>query len=248
VPYSAFILMDDAVKAHVREIFSDGLEIGRNPFAFSKLGDSLIANAHFLRVFDLKDPTLGTYDLGDYAYLQETINHYAGSFDRYGAAVQPGLNTLMVFDPKWVKNKECLPGENMVDCEIRLHNPSIMIVQLGTNDRASSLEIKYDQIVRYLIKQGIIPILYTKADRGGGPNNQNNEIIREIAQTYKVPLIDFDLLASTLPDRGLKSDHTHLSVAPRFNYSNPATFRYGDAVHNLAALIMLDQVRAALSE
>jgi lysophospholipase L1-like esterase len=136
----------------------------------------------------------------------------------------------------------------MVDCEIRLHNPSIMIVQLGTNDRASSLEIKYDQIVRYLIKQGIIPILYTKADRGGGPNNQNNEIIREIAQTYKVPLIDFDLLASTLPDRGLKSDHTHLSVAPRFNYSNPATFRYGDAVHNLAALIMLDQVRAALSE
>ena len=248
MPFADFIIMDEGVKAHVREIYSNGLELGRDPHAFSKLGDSLIANSHFLRVFDLMEPKLGTYDLGDYDYLQDTIDYYAGSFDRLGAAVRPGLNTIMVFDPKWVENEDCLPGENMMECEIRLHNPSVMIVQLGTNDRASSLEVKYDEIVRYLIEQGIVPILYTKADRGGGPNNQNNEIIRAIAQKYQVPLIDFDILAETLPDRGLKSDHTHLSVAPRFDYSDPATFRYGDAVHNLAALIMLDAVRKTIEE
>ncbi len=247
VPYEEFIIMDDEVRAHVREIFAHGLKMGRNPFVFSKMGDSIIANKHFLRDFDGKDPNLRPYNLGAYAHLQDTIDYYSGSFDRSGAAVRPGLNSLMILNPRWTDNEDCLPKENMVDCEIRLNNPSVAIIQLGTNDRANVLAINYDRLVAHLIEEGIIPILFTKADRGGGPNNENNEIIRWIANKYKVPLIDFDRLADTLPHRGLKSDNTHLSAAPRFDYSNPDTFRYGDAIHNLSALMMLDEVRAAIS-
>jgi len=248
IPISQFIDMDEEVKANIREIFARGQQMGRNPFAFSKLGDSLAANKRFLRPFDLKRPTLGTYDLGPFADLQDTIDYYSGSFDRFGAAVMPGMNTLMVFNPKYSEHEECKPNENMLDCEIRLHNPSVIIIQLGTNDRSDVVAVQYDRIVKYIIDQGIVPILYTKADRGGGPDNLTNEIIRDIARRYKVPLIDFDLLADTLPNRGLREDKTHFSVAPRLNYANPSTFRYGDAMHNLAALLMLDQVRQAVSE
>jgi hypothetical protein len=248
IPISMFIVMDDEIKDNVREIYARGQKMGRNPFTFSKLGDSLVANKRFLRVFDLKDPTLGTYDLGDFAYLQDTIDYFSGSFDRQGAAVKPGMNTLMVFNPKYSEYKDCHPNENLLDCEIRLNNPSFIIIQLGTNDRSDVVAVQYDRIVKYIIDQGIVPILYTKADRGGGPDNLTNEIIRDIARRYKVPLIDFDLLADTLPNRGLREDKTHFSVAPRLNYANPSTFRYGDAMHNLAALLMLDQVRQAVSE
>ncbi len=250
MPLSEFIIMDEETKAHIREIYARGQEMGRDPRAFSKLGDSLIANPFFVRVFDQLDPRLGGYNLGDYAALQATIDYYHGSFDRYGAAIRVGLHTWSVFDPMWANKKLCEPGENLLDCEIRLHNPTVMVVLLGTNDNVprSYFEKHYDQIVQYIIKQGIVPILFTKADRHEGTDNHNNEAVRAVATKYRVPLVDFDKLADTLPNRGVGPDGTHLKVARSYNYTDPSTFQYGTAVHNLATLIMLDQVRRALNE
>ncbi len=250
VPYDEFIIMDAETEAHVREIYQRGQKLGRDPHAFSKLGDSLIATKHFLRVFDGRDPNLGDYNLGDYAYLQDTINYFAGSFHRYGKAVRLGMNTRMAFDPKWADEKACGAGVNMVDCEIWAHNPSFMFVQLGTNDHRSLalFQDNYQRIVEYLIYQGIVPILFTKADRLADPLNQNNSIIRETAEKYHVPLIDMDRLAETLPNRGLKADKTHLNAPDRYDYSRPETFRYGTAIHSLAALIMLDQLRSVIAQ
>ncbi len=250
VPYNEFIIMDAETEAHVREIYQRGQKLGRDPHAFSKLGDSLIATKHFLRVFDGRDPNLGDYNLGDYAYLQDTINYFAGSFHRYGKAVRLGMNTRMAFDPKWADEKACGAGVNMVDCEIWAHNPSFMFVQLGTNDHRSLVlfQDNYQRIVDYLIYQGIVPILFTKADRLADPLNQNNSIIRETAEKYHVPLIDMDRLAETLPNRGLKADKTHLNAPDRYDYSRPETFRYGTAIHSLAALIMLDQLRSVIAQ
>ena len=249
VPYSDFIIMDDETKAHVRDIYARGQEMGRNPHAFSKLGDSLIANPYFLRVFDQKDPNLGTYNLGDYAFLQDAIDHYAGSFDRYGVGIHVGLHTWSVFDPMWADKEWCEPNENLLDCEIRLNNPSVMLVLLGTNDDAPQVtfETNYDKIVSHIIDQGVVPVLFTKADRFEG-DNRNNESIKKIAEKYKVPLVDFDKLADTLPNRGTGPDNIHLSIADSNDYTDPNTFRYGNTVHNLATLIMLDRVRATLNE
>jgi len=249
MPYSEFIIMDEDTKAHIREIYARGQEMGRDPNAFSKLGDSLIANPFFLRIFDQLDSRLGRYDLGDYAYLQGTINYYHGSFDRYGAAIRVGLHTWSVFDPMWANKKLCNPGENLLDCEIRLQNPSVMVVLLGTNDNVPRVyfEKHYDMIVQYIIDQGIVPILFTKADRHEGADNHNNEAVRAIAAKYKVPLVDFDKLADTLPNHGIGPDGTHLRVAHSHIFTDPQTFTYGTAVHNLATLIMLDQVRKVLN-
>ncbi len=250
VPYEAFILLDANVRENVREIFLRGQKIGRDPHAFSKLGDSIIASAQFLRVFDGVDPFLGAYDLGEYAYLQRTIDYFHGSFARYGAAVRIGLRAQFVFDPEWTKTGMCEPSVNMVDCELWLHNPSIMLIQLGTNNRGSASLFREndERLVQYLMYQGVAPVLITKADRSEGADNRNNRIIREIAEQYHLPLIDFDRLADTLPNRGLKADRIHLKPAPRYDYRQPETFDYGTAVHNLATLMMLDELRALFEE
>ena len=249
MPYSDFIVMNDEVKARVEEIYANGQKMGRAPNAFSKLGDSLIANPYFLRVFDQKDPNLGPYNLGDYLFLQDAIDYYQGSYDRYGVGIHVGLHTWSVFDPMWADKKWCKPNENLLDCEIRLNNPSMMLVLLGTNDDAPQItfETNYDKIVQHIINQGIVPILFTKADRFEGPDNRNNASIKKIAEKYQVPLVDFDNLANTLPNRGLGPDNIHLSIAPSNDYTLPETFRYGNTVHNLATLVMLDRVRNILS-
>ncbi len=250
VPYEEFIIMDPETEAHVREIYERGQKLGRDPHAFSKLGDSLIASKHFVRVFDGMDPNLGDYNLGDYAYLQDTIDYFRGSFERYGKAVRLGMNTRMVFNPKWADTKACGDGVNMLDCEIWEHNPSFMFIQLGTNDHRSLAAFRdnYERTVEYLLHQNIVPILFTKADRLADPGNANNHIIRVIAQEYHVPLIDFDRLAETLPNRGLKSDNTHLNAPNRYDYTQPETFQHGTAIHSLAALIMIDRLRTLVTE
>ncbi len=246
--YSDFIILDDATQKHIREIYKKGQQKGRDPRAFSKLGDSLIANPYFLRVFDQKDPNLGPYVLGDYAFLQHIIDYYPGSYDRYGVGIHVGLHTWSVFDPMWADKKWCKPNENLLDCEIRLNNPSVMLVLLGTNDDAPQVtfETNYDKIVKHIIEQGIIPILFTKADRFEGPDNRNNISIKKIAKKYHAPLLDFDHLADTLPNRGTGPDNIHLSIAPSNDYTLPETFRYGNTVHNLATLVILERVKHML--
>ncbi len=251
MPASEFILIDEQARASIRKIYARGQAMGRNPTAFSKLGDSLIANPFFLRVFDQLDPRLGHYNLGNrYGYLQDTIDYYHGSFDRYGAAIRVGLHAWSVFDPMWANKKLCNPNENLLDCEIRLHNPSVMVVLLGTNDNVpqSYFQKHYEKAVKHIIDQGIVPILFTKADRHEGVDNHNNIAVRQIAQKYHLPLVDFDKLADTLPSRGLGPDNTHLKVARSYNYADPETFKYGTAVHNLVTLMMLDQVRQTLAQ
>jgi hypothetical protein len=250
VVYSDFILMDNDVKANIKAIYAKGQQQGRNARAFSKLGDSLIANPYFLRVFDQQDPNLGPYKLGDYAFLQKVIDYYAGSFDRYGVGIHVGLHTWSVFDPMWASKELCNSGETLLDCEIRLNNPSIMLVLLGTNDDApqGTFEVNYDKIVRTILEKNVIPVLFTKADRFEGPDNRNNLAIRKIAAKYQVPLVDFDVLADTLPNRGTGPDNIHLSIADNNDYTDPNTYRFGNTTHNLSTLIMLDRLLATLGD
>ncbi len=88
-----------------------------------------------------------------------------------------------------------------------------------------------------------MPLLATKADRFEGGDNVNNDIIRKIAADFYVPLLEFDLLADTLPGRGLGPDNVHLTFLEPLDYSSPEIFTVGYPVHNLASLMTLDAVR-----
>ncbi|MDX2160047.1 MAG: LysM peptidoglycan-binding domain-containing protein [bacterium] len=241
--YDQFFVTDEAVQAQVRAIFARGQTLARNPNAFSKLGDSTIENPFFLARFDT-----GTYNLADYGYLQRVIDRYRGSFGRDSVAVRVGLHSWSVLDPMWADPYQCQSGESLLACEIRQHNPSILFVRLGSNDSGvpNLVDSSLREIVEFCILNGIIPILGTKADRFEGPSNRTNEIIRQIARDYAIPLWDFDLLAGTIPGRGLISDGVHMSAFPAHDWTLPQGFTTGHGVHSLAALIALDQLNRIL--
>ena len=239
VPIESIVVMDEATRNNVREIFARGQLLGRDPAAFSKLGDSLIANPYFLTGFDNRP-----YDLAEYDYLQPVIDHYAGSFERYGVAIKAGLHSWAVFDPIWADKDWCQANESIIECEFRLNNPSILFILLGSNDSGSpgGFDFNIRKIVEFSIEAGVVPVLATKADRFEGPENTNNILIREIAADFKVPLWEFDLLAETIPGRGLQDDGVHLTFFTEYDYNMPEAFQRGHGVHNLTALMVLDAI------
>ncbi|MFO7678808.1 MAG: LysM peptidoglycan-binding domain-containing protein [Chloroflexota bacterium] len=238
IPLDQIVIMPPNVIANTRAIYAKGQELGRNPHAFAKVGDSTVENDHFLSRFDA-----GPYNLGDYAYLQRVIDHFPDSFNRDSAAVRIGLHSWTVFDPIWADKAICSPNETVIACEFRLHNPSIVLIRLGSND--SGAPGLYDesmrQIVQYAIDNGVIPIIGAKADRNEG-SNQNNEIMRQISADYQIPLWDFDLVAGTLPSRGLDVDNVHMNTFYAHDYTDPTAFTRGHAMHNLTALMVLDVI------
>jgi hypothetical protein len=239
IPYSQIIILSDETIQHMQEIYAQGQENGRDPNRFSKLGDSIIANADFLTRFDLP----GTYILGPYDYLQPVIDNFPGSWERFGVAIRIGLRAWGVFDPAWANKDWCEPNEVLIDCEIRLNNPSILIIHLGSND----LDDNFDEFLRKTVERtlelGVVPILLTKADRYEGDDNRNNNTIRQAAADYGVPLIDFDVVAATLPNRGIKEgDTVHLSGPLSHDYNLPEVYEKGHTVHNLTVLLMMDRI------
>ncbi len=239
------VVMPDEVKENVRQIYARGQALGRNSHGFSKLGDSLIATSSFLTQFDT-----GNYDLGEFADLQPAIDYYTGSYERYGVALRPGLHAWGVFDPLWANKDWCQANENLLACEFRLNNPGVLLVLLGTNDAGNPPGFDYNmrKVIEYSIENGVIPIIVTKADRFEGPDNTNNEILRQIAADYLVPLWDFDLVAGTIPGRGLLDDQVHLTVFVENDYTMPEAFQTGTGLHNLTGLMALDAVRQVIGQ
>lgn len=244
IPFAAIAVLPPDVAAHVQAILRRGQELGRNPRAFSKLGDSLVLTDHYLTRFDR-----GGYDLGPYAALQPTVDHYAGSFGRYGVATKVGLYAAYATRPGVANAEWCPAEEHMLACEFRLHNPAVILIRIGTNDAgtAAAFEEALVRIVTAAIDSGVVPVLGTKPDRHEG-DNRNNEMIRKVAADYRVPLWDFDLVAETLPGRGLAEDNAHLSTYSRNDYNDPAALQAGYPVNDLSALIILDAIRALTSQ
>lgn len=239
LPIDAIVVLTGDVQQHVREIYAAGQALGRNPRAFSKIGDSTIQNPYFLARFDG-----GAYNLGDYAYLQPVIDHFAGSFGREGMAVRRGLHSWSILNPAWADKTLCQPDETPIACEFRVHNPSVVLIRLGANDSGAAklFDQNMRQIVEHSIANGVIPVLGTKADRHEGPDNTNNNILRQIAADYRIPLWDFDQLAQTLPYSGLAADGVHMTSFYAHDYTLPEALQRGHGAHNLSALMVLYEI------
>lgn len=243
VPIGKMVLISDSARTHMRDIFALGQSLGRNPRTISKVGDSTMVWPPFLQTFDHK-----TYKLGKFSYLQETINYHAGSFGRESVAVKKGMHTWSQFDPAWSIPELCGPLEGPLECEIRLNNPSIAIIRLGANDTEypNDFERNLGLIVKYCLERGIIPVLGTKPDRYEGDSNLINNIIRKTASAYSVPLWDYDLIAGTIPGRGLEQDGLHMLGGGTRNFASSAAMRAGDALEDLTALMLLHAIQEEL--
>lgn len=243
VPIQRLVLVSDGAREHIRDIYALGQSLGRNPRAVSKVGDSTMVYPVFLATFDRKN-----YRLGRFGYLQETIDYHTGSFARASVAVKKGMHTWSQFEPSWSIPELCAPDEGPLACELRLHNPGIAIIRLGANDTEfpALFEKKLGEIVEFCLGRGIIPVLGTKPDRYEGESNLINNLIRKTASRYRIPLWDYDLIAGTIPGRGLEPDGLHMLGGGTRDFSARSAMQAGDALEDLTALMVLDEIRREL--
>jgi len=245
-------IVPPSISERVRAIYQRGLEMGNNPNAFSKVGDCHSTNPYFLADYDLGQ---NVYDLGEYTYLQPTIDYFAGSFSRSSLAAKKGLSTAGALAPLWADWKFCSSNETPLDCEFRLHHPSFVLISLGTNEAydvkedPSTFETRLRRIIEHSIDQGVVPILSTKADNDEG-NHYINYVTSRLALEYELPLWNFWLAVQSLPQQGLRSSD-HLTFAPTKSYtdfSNPDYLTYGMQMRNLTALQVLDMIRREITQ
>ncbi len=237
-----FVIMPPVVQENVKQIFAKGQALGNNPQRFSKVGDSIIEQPHYMVKFDTPD-----YNLGQYAYLQDVLNYYRGSYGRDSLAVRRGLHSWSWNNPTWADKDQCLPDEGPIACEYRINQPSVAFIVLGSNDVGvpEYFRKSMEDLVQFTIERGVIPIIVTKADRheGDPDKNINNTILKDIAAKFNVPLLDFDAVAGTMPNRGIDpADGTHLTFYYAHDYSVPVAFTKGHAVHDLTSVITLDRL------
>ncbi len=179
IPLDQFVILPPAVQENVKQIFAKGQTLGNNAQRFSKVGDSIIEHPHYMVKFDTPD-----YNLGQYAYLQDVLNYYRGSYGRDSLAVRRGLHSWSWNNPTWADKDQCLPDEGPVACEYRVFKPSVSFIVLGSNDVGvpEYFRTSMEDLVQFTIDQGVIPIIVTKADRheGDPDKNINNTILKNI--------------------------------------------------------------------
>lgn len=240
------------ISERVRTIYQRGLAMGNNPHAFSKVGDCHSTNPYFLADYDLGQDV---YDLGEYAYLQPTIDYFKGSFSRSSLAAKNGLSTAGVLASLWSDWKYCSSNETPLDCEFRVHHPSFALISLGTNEAhdvredPSTFEGRLRRIIEHSIDQGVVPILSTKADNAEG-NHFINYTTARLAMEYELPLWNFWKAVQPLPQHGLRSPE-HLTFAPTksfTDFSKPEYLDYGMQVRNLTALQILEMIRREITQ
>lgn len=245
------------LSASMIEVYQQGVANGRNPAIFTKVGDCMTDSPDFLYPI-----AAGTYDLGEYANLQATVDHFSSetvrevdgvalnSFANKSMAVACGFNSASPHDPTWANPNVCESGETPLACELRASNASFALIMLGTHDMHFEKE-KYagylERLVQETLAAGVVPILTTFPPRSDDLENSEayNEVLIGIAQQYDVPVANLWRALQDKPNLGLQADHvTHLSVpadgcATCFTQENLDT---GATVQNWVALMALDAV------
>lgn len=203
------------ISERVRQIYLQGQALGNDAYAFSKVGDSITANQMFFEGFDS-----GNYELGAYEYLQETIDYFAGSFWRESNAATDALNAAAVLDSTLADTTYCLLDETPLDCEYREKKPALSIIMLGSVDvqlyDAAAFRSYMTAIVHTTLSQGIIPVLTTFPNGPGYYPQESaafNGIIREMAASEQIPLVELRNPAMNMPGKGVMADGFHLSEA-----------------------------------
>jgi len=219
------------------QVYQLGRSLGNDPHAFSILGDCQSVPEVFMGVYE-SDPTTLTLLPSD---LQETVKWFWGSFNRQSPTVRTGTTTGALLWALWHQNKfTCGSSETPLHCELRIHKPSFVIIQVGTH--AESHNENYMRLILdQLLAAGVVPILSTKADDYEGDEHVNAQYA-QLAVEYNLPFWNFWLAVNSLPDRGL--------------YSKPQDTYQGGywltddavAIHRLTALQALDLVRRSVGD
>ena len=187
-----------AVDASIRAIYEYGQTLGNDPHALSLFGDCQARPEEFFGVFETDTALVASLSPD----LRETAANFRGSFNRESPTAQDGTTPGALLWTQWHQGKfTCTFAETPVECELRIHSPSFVIIQIGTHFESRNMEY-LRKIIMQLIDEGIVPILATKADNRELDDRVNRDIAL-LASEYDLPLWNFWSAVSDLPNRGL---------------------------------------------
>ncbi len=191
--------VEPQVSDEMRRLYQAGLAQGTNPRAFSILGDCQSEPPVFLGIYD-SDPN-AYLDLP--SHLQETVRQFAGSFNRYSPTVKDASTAGALLWAEWNDNRDrqCRPGETPIDCELRVHRPSIVLIHIGTHWEARNKHY-LELLIQKIEEAGAVPVLATKADNRELDERINREMA-ELAVEQNLPLWNFWGTLKTFPNHGL---------------------------------------------
>lgn len=183
---------------NIRAIYEYGQTLGNNPNAFSVFGDCQARPDEFFGRFETDEGLVNSLT----PELQETVNHFYGSFNRESPTAQDGTTPGALLWNQWHRGEYgCTFAETPVDCELRIQNPSFVIIQIGSHFESRNTEY-LRRIITQLIDRGVAPILATKADNRELDFRINRDMYL-LAQEFDLPLWNFWASLSDLPNRGL---------------------------------------------
>jgi PKD repeat protein len=246
----------------LRSIYEAGLGQGNRPAVFALAGDDIAADAAYLNPF--ADPAAIHLDDGS-GYLQNIIDWYnlvdlngTTSFNRAGVASAPGWRAQDLLNPANRDPALCSEGETPLACELRLTQPSVLLVHVGYHDALQvsdldTLRNNLQQIIQAATQRGVIPVLITVQPRLDGAMSAEqldavNEVIIDTAENSQMPVLNLWRAFAELPESGLAGDRVSASVAPNGpgDLTAGAVNNYGANARNLRTLLLLHELRSAI--
>jgi hypothetical protein len=224
------------VPEYSRQIYLLGQSLGNDPHAFSVFGDCQSEPKFFLGIYETDPQAIAALP----SNLQETVAWFSGSFNRSSPTVRGGTTTGALLWDQWHQNKyTCTIYETPLQCELRIHKPSFVIIHVGTHYENRN-EDYMRSILDQLIAAGVVPILASKADDRELDEHVNAQYA-QLALEYSIPFWNFWAAVESLPNRGL--------------FTRPDATYQGDlyltdesaAIQRLSALQVLDIVRRAIA-
>ena len=232
------------VSPAMKQLFQEGLLAGNDPHRLGKIGDCQNIPLYFLGGLDRE----GRSTLGENNSLQQTVDWYKGSWNRWPPSVHGGQNIvavqienpIMKFEDNY--QDQCNKGEAYIDCEIRLWNPSVAVVSFEELwDGKTDVYAKwYESLIVKLLDHKIVPILAMTAK-----NEAANQIIADLAVKYQLPVWNLWTPLQSLKNHGIRDDF-HLTIWGDIFDFTVVNNRSGWHVRNITALQAIDAVRTEL--
>ena len=222
--------------ASLQKVYERGIELGNDPHAFSIFGDCQARPGEFFGVFETDAALIESLSPD----LREAVDYFSGSFNRESPTAQDGTTPGSLLWTQWHRGEYgCTFAETPVDCELRIHRPSFVIIQIGTHFESRNTEY-LRRVILQLLDAGVVPILATKADNREKDERVNRDMAT-LAAEYDLPLWNFWAAVSDLPDRGLYTRDDRPLQGPIY-LTEEAAVR-----HRLSGLTVLNKVWRAVT-
>jgi len=218
------------------------------PDVFAKVGDSITVSRSFLDCFDG-----GGVQLDAFGDLEPARAFFAAG-DAAGAS--PFSRVSEAATVGWSVGAAQRGAPSPLERELAALNPALAVVMFGTNDLQSRAPNAYFSgmraLVDALVARGVVPLLSTIPPRDDSEVADAdvplyNGIVRALAQSRRVPLMDLHRALMALPGHGMGPDNLHPSASPEGAcVLTPSGLGRGYNQRNLLTLQALDRVWRAL--